>query len=448
MKALNYINLGWQRLLSYEVKGGGFEWFGHAPAHNVLTAYGLMEFSDMAKVYDVDKAVITRTRDWLYSGQQPDGSWKPQASGHGGLTDALAGATLRTTAYIAWALAETGEADPRLTRAIDYVSRTVRPTDDPYTLALCANALVAARHSEAKRVVDLLVAAKMTEGKLVHWDSTGTGVTYSRGDSLDVETTALAAYALIRANSHVDDAHAALDWLIAKKDPRGTWYSTQATVAAMRALLAGTDGRTGSVEGNVNVTVTANGQVAKEILITPDTGDVYRLVSLRPLVRKGQNRVAIEAAGKGNLAYQVVATHYVPWTNGAAAPEKEMDINVDYDSTALKKDDMLTCRVTVRYNRPGAANMTIVDLGVPPGFEVVPDGFERLKKDGVIERWSMTGRQVILYFDSIAGGKPVRFSYQLRAKFPVKVKTPPSSVYQYYDPKVRDEAAPVTLTVM
>ncbi len=53
-KAEGYIANGYQRLLTFEVPGGGFSWFGQAPANKILTAYGLMEFNDMAKVSDVD----------------------------------------------------------------------------------------------------------------------------------------------------------------------------------------------------------------------------------------------------------------------------------------------------------------------------------------------------------------------------------------------------------
>ena len=67
----------------------------------------------------------------------------------------------------------------------------------------------------------------------------------------------------------------------------------------------------------------------------------------------------------GDLDYQIVATHYVPWRDGPQA-EREMTIDVRYDTTTLKKGDVVTCRVTVRYNRPGTAHMTIVDLGIPP----------------------------------------------------------------------------------
>ena len=81
-KAEGYIASGYQRLLTFEVPGGGFSWFGNAPANKILTSYGLMEFSDMSKVHDVDARVIQRTQQWLASQQQPDGSWRPDASVH------------------------------------------------------------------------------------------------------------------------------------------------------------------------------------------------------------------------------------------------------------------------------------------------------------------------------------------------------------------------------
>ncbi|MEA3396806.1 MAG: alpha-2-macroglobulin family protein, partial [Chloroflexota bacterium] len=42
LKAEQYLNLGYQRLTTFEVQGGGFSLFGDAPADRMLTAYGLM----------------------------------------------------------------------------------------------------------------------------------------------------------------------------------------------------------------------------------------------------------------------------------------------------------------------------------------------------------------------------------------------------------------------
>ena len=55
--------------------GGGFDWYGRARRRTTLTAYGLMEFEDMAKVHDVDPSLIARTRDWLIKQRRNDGSW-------------------------------------------------------------------------------------------------------------------------------------------------------------------------------------------------------------------------------------------------------------------------------------------------------------------------------------------------------------------------------------
>ena len=77
-RARQYIHLGYQRLLSFEIAGGGFDWFGRPPANRTLTAYGLMEFQDMARVHDVDSTLIERTRRWLLDQQRPDGSREPE----------------------------------------------------------------------------------------------------------------------------------------------------------------------------------------------------------------------------------------------------------------------------------------------------------------------------------------------------------------------------------
>ena len=117
-KAEGYIANGYQRLLTFEVPGGGFSWFGQTPANKILTSYGLMEFSDMAKVSEVDPRLIQRTGDWLARQQQPDGSWKPDTAFiNEGATNRYNSDVLRITAYIAWSLANTGYQGPAVEKA-------------------------------------------------------------------------------------------------------------------------------------------------------------------------------------------------------------------------------------------------------------------------------------------------------------------------------------------
>jgi uncharacterized protein YfaS (alpha-2-macroglobulin family) len=64
LKAESLIAAGYQRLLTFEHKSGGFSWFGEqdAMADISVTAFGLMEFADMSKVQEVDEAMVARTQ--------------------------------------------------------------------------------------------------------------------------------------------------------------------------------------------------------------------------------------------------------------------------------------------------------------------------------------------------------------------------------------------------
>src|SRR5262249_48367735 len=131
---------GYQRLLTFEVPGGGFSWFGQAPANKILTSYGLMEFSDMSKVHDVDPKVIQRTQEWLAGQQQADGSWKPDTNFiNEGATNRYNSDVLRITAYIAWSLENTGFQGPAVEKAKQYVEQHMNGKADAYTLAVVAN---------------------------------------------------------------------------------------------------------------------------------------------------------------------------------------------------------------------------------------------------------------------------------------------------------------------
>lgn len=447
MKALEFINLGYQRLLTFEVAGGGFEWYGNPPADPVLTAYGLMEFTDMSGIVDVDAALIGRTRRWLASRQLDDGSWEFSSRRVRHDTSVDGDIALRTTAYVAWALAGAGEEGETVAGALDFIQSRASGTEDPYTLALCANALLAGgKENEARKVLAWLDGMKQKEKGRVFWKSSTRGVTFSQGPSLDIEATALAALAFLEAGFGTADAHEALTWLVEQKDPAGTWHTTQTTVHVMRALLLGTNPAASTTEP-LRVTVAVNGEVAEKLVIPPGDQDLLRLVPLGRLMQDGRNTVSIDMNGRGALAYQIKSTHFEPWDRPDSEAPEQLSIDVAYDTRSLRRDDRLTLSVTVTCRRPGSAAMTIVDLGIPPGFALIPETLELLKKNGLVENYSSTPRQVILYCREIENGKPITFDLGLRALFPVRVKTPPSSVYPYYEPELRDEAEPVDLVV-
>lgn len=447
MKAEEYINVGYQRLLSYEVKGGGFEWFGNEPANRLLTAFGLMEFKDMSEVYEVDPDVLTRTQRWLLSKQEDDGSWSPDERYlHMETWRRLKNTNLLVTAYLTWALLESGFEGDRVERGVRYLNEHLDQAEEPYSLALCANALTSfdPKLREVRTVLDKLMEKKVEENGAVYWKSEVASVTFSRGKGADIETTSLVAYALIRSGIHTEIANKALTFLIRSKDPHGTWGSTQGTILALKALLASLRGS--REDTDCRVTIKVNGKEAETLRITREDAEVMRIVDLKEYTVEGQNSVELSLKGEGSPLYEICSRYYLPWVGEPAPKEELLSIAVEYDRTELTANDLVTCSVKVSNNRPGTADMVIVDLGIPPGFEVqTPDLDEFV---GVkFEKYNLTGRQIILYLDKVVSGKPVEFSFRLRAKFPLRAKTRTSRVYEYYNPDVETVIAPVELAV-
>jgi hypothetical protein len=450
-KAEGFIANGYQRLLTFEAPGGGFSWFGRAPANKILTAYGLMEFADMAKVWDVDPKLIQRTQQWLAGQQQADGSWKPDTGFiNEGVTNRYNSDLLRITAYTAWALENTGHQGPAVERARQFVGLHIGDRTDAYTLAVLAN--FAADYGKDReftgRAMQLLLDARTEKDEQVWWTADETGM-YGTGASAAVETTGLAVQALLKWGQASATAAKALAYLASKKTGAGTWGTTQATIMALRALLLATDKSSADVRGTVEITL--NGKPVEKLTLTADNNDLLHQFVFKGVDAKAANQVAIRFDGKGGLAYQVVGRYFLPWNEKPAA--EALSIEVAYDRTRLAQDDIATATATVKNNLPKSANMVMVDLGIPPGFDLLTEDLQAYqeqsagRKGGRLEKFNLTATQAILYFDSIPAGDTVKLSFRLHAKYPIRARTFQSRVYEYYDPDVNSVANPVQLEV-
>ena len=448
MQAETYVGTGYQRLLTFEVPGGGFSLFGNPPAQVFLTAYGLMEFSDMAKVYPVDEALIKRTAKWLLDRQAADGTWGEEGYSEHWQIDSKA----PTTAYIVWSLIEAGfEDSAELGRAISYLRESALQQQDAYSMALVANALAAhdPNHAMTKAAIDRLYEMRVQEGDVVYWATQAASFMGATGKSGSLETTALAAMALMRAGMHPDAVSGALAYLVQGKDAWGTWSTTQATILSLKALLLSTE-KSGKATGQSTVRVSLNQEQTQEIAIDDKNADVVHLVTFdHGFSSSGTNRVQIELAGGGNLMYQVATRYYLPWSQVPPTPKAEelIAIELSYDRTAMAVNDEVTVNVRARLNREGTAKMTLIDLGVPPGFTVMTEDLAKLVENKAVARYELTGRQIIVYLEDFSSDKPVAFSYRLRARFPMRAQTPPSSAYDYYNPAAETVKAPLGIVV-
>src|SRR6266404_894249 len=214
MKSEQYLNVGYQKLLTFERPGGGFDWWGNGEPLVWLSAYGLQEFNDMAKVYPIDRGVIDRTQAWLMKQRGPDGTWSKIGATHGESITRMGDPKLLLTSYVVWALADSGFKGKELQKSIDYIRTEVKKANNAYILALAANALAAwdANDDSTLEVLKKLATFKkdLPEQKALCFPAGGQSLSYARGDSMTIETTALTALAMLRTKQFANDASKAL----------------------------------------------------------------------------------------------------------------------------------------------------------------------------------------------------------------------------------------------
>jgi uncharacterized protein YfaS (alpha-2-macroglobulin family) len=449
MKCEQAINLGYQGLLTFQTSGGGFAWFSRGEPQTVLTAYGIFEMSDMNKVYPIDTSVIARAVDWILKRQNRDGSWEPEGLPHYWQTTPAG--KVGATAYVLWALSEAGVEKSRLAKAREFVANHTGEAKDSYMMALCANALISydANDAAGRALCAELENTAIVSGDTAMWNSTGTGWSHSRGETVGVEATGMAALALMRARGNPIIIIKALTTLIRARDGQGSWGSTQSTILAMKALLEASRSPLGGVKGTATARISVNGQDAGTMTFTEQNADVLQQTNLSRFLTRGENIVAIEMDGEASLTYQMTQRHYMPWNGAKPSAQKSgpLTLDVTYDKTTVAVNENIRCDVRMTYSGAQATFMVIVTAGIPPGFGVEEGDLQKLVEQKRIEKYSLTGRQVQIYLGDVKPNEPVKFSFGMRAKYPVRAQAPSSEAYEYYTPENRATAKPVEINV-
>jgi hypothetical protein len=312
-----------------------------------------------------------------------------------------------------------------------------------------ANALVAFDPDDAaaQAVLTRLHEGRIVDGDTVYWQGQGESTTYGSGDVMTIETTALAAYAMLRAGVYSEDMGGAASFLVGQKDSFGNWHTTQATILTLRFMLAMVE--MASQPGPATVSIFAHDELVETLEIDEATSDVLRLVDLGEQTVEGENALRIDIEGDSSYLYQIVTRYYAPWDSEDGAPaDGPLSLEVSYDRTTLAVDEMVTATVEVTNTVPeSTAKMVLVDLGIPPGFELITDTLKTAVKEGRLQKFEKTARQLILYIEAIPADTPFNISYQLKAQYPLVASSGESETHPYYTPDNSTQTEPVEFVV-
>ncbi|GMU41980.1 MAG: hypothetical protein AMXMBFR23_28460 [Chloroflexota bacterium] len=415
------LDKGHDRLRSFECKQQGYEWFGQDPAHEALTAYGLLEFTAMSKVRAVDADMLGRTRQWLLGQRDGKGGFKRERRAlHTWVEDRAA-----SNAYITWALVST--AGPKgLEDELLSVEDVAHGSEDSYVIALTANAMqLGGRADAAKLFLDKLAKAQGADGGV---DGGVNSIVGSRGEALRIETTALAVLAWLRSPAHEAQVERAVAWL-ADVCKGGRYGSTQSTVLALQAIVA-YDAARAAPRAPGTVRLLVDGKLIGAAPFDATTKGALELPDFSATLTPGAHTITVEMEGGSPMPL----TGAVTWSDASPASSKECVVALEtkLNDGEVREGAVTEVDVTVRNTSSEAVPTPIAIVGVPGGLEPRHDQLKELVKAGTIAAYEVRGRDVVLYWRDLGAGKSVRLPISLVAAIPGTFTGPASRAYLYY----------------
>ena len=471
-KAKKLLNAGYQKLIGFESADKGYEWFGANPAHEALTAYGLMEFVDMAKVMPVDEAMIKRTRDWLLLRRDGNGGFKRNDKA----LDSFGRAPAPTTnAYIVWSLLESGEKPETLSKEIAAIKQQALETDDNYVVSLAANILYLSGDNAGATALSKKLAAAVNKAGAI--GGAVTSITQSGGDALLIETTSLALLAwmkgvyknsdfFVSARKHraqnpsvqvlhedssteltqqsrkkrivgdarKDDAQWAalievsMKWLF-ERSQSGRFGSTQSTILALKAINA-YDAARAQPKNPGSVQLFVNGKpFGKAVAFNKDSKGAIELPDIAAALTPGEHQLALKMqdGSKMPFAFEVIYNTSLPISSESTL----INLVTRLSDTEVNEGESLEMEAVVTVGEKNAPT-PIAIIGIPAGLEVRYDQLKELVGAARISAYEVIGREVILYWRALKAGEKRIIPISLIAAIPGAYTGPASRAYLYY----------------
>ena len=302
-KARDLLEASYKKLTGFESRTKGYEWFGADPGHEALTAYGLMQFTDMAQVRSVDKDMLDRTRAWLLSRRDGNGGFSRNSQGPRQLRR-------RTGGYhecVHCVGADRIRREGSRTRKSPSVKASATSTQDSYIVALAANILHATGdHAGARQLMDKLAKSQDAAGNV---KGAVTSITRSGGDALAIETTALSVLAWMREPSYAANVEKGLKWIV-ESNKSGRFGSTQSTILALRAIVA-YDAAHARPKAPGRVVLTVDGKtVGSPLAFTANTQGALVLPEFASELGPGKHTVALRMEDGSSMPFSMSVKYH------------------------------------------------------------------------------------------------------------------------------------------
>ncbi|MBK7994842.1 MAG: carboxypeptidase regulatory-like domain-containing protein [Blastocatellia bacterium] len=454
-KAINYLNLGYNRLLSYYNKDGGFSYWGNDPSDLALTAYALEFLTDAKEIIFVNEDLIKDNLDWLLSQQNDNGSWQPKELGVNE-SKYFALQTALITKALAKIVDKNNESEiAKLNKALNYLEKTA--LDEPYLLACYAQA---ASHlgdkTKSLQAINKLRKLSKSSKKGYSWAINGYTPFYGWGLTGEIETTAIVLQSLIEQTDISNKGELLKDqtvnqtllFLLNNKDRYGVWLSSQATINVLKAMMS----IISQAENNINnkAEIYVNNKLAK-IIKLPLINEIANPINLdlTEFITEARNKIEIRQAQGSS---QIVSKYYLPWEiynlQSKDSENKELLFFVDFDKTNSIVNEDITCLVKVGRYSQNSQGMLLAEIGLPPGVSLERADLEKAKKDlnGQFSHYDILPDRLVVYLWP-SKNTALDFSFRFSGRFAINALNTRSVLYDYYNPEANVTIAPIRFVI-
>jgi hypothetical protein len=462
-----FLQSGYQKLANFEcgepgkenVKGG-YDWFGAAaPPQAALTAYGLLQFRDLAKVHAVDDSMLRRTEQYLLDQRDGKGGFQRVPSAIdplGRLPEHIA------NAYIVWALTESGVRE-NLDTELAALSKQCKTSTDPYFLALVGMSHInRGKAGPGIEILRQLQGFQRDDGQIA---GAKTSITGSQGRDLAVETTSLAILGWLMADrpgQFNGNLESALKWLGRQRQGQGGYGGTQATVLALKAMLAHSQRNPRALQGgearlSMRQPVLAPGRVldpreADHFTFPARAQDPFKLTLRDGLALPGKNVIHLEVTAGNTLPYTLTWSYRT--LKPANDPKAPVKLSTGLDNDRAKQGETVKLHATIENVSGQGQGMAVAVLGLPSGLSI-PDGASQLKalaqwqndRPGKIAAWELRGRELVLYWRELAPNPKIEIDLDLICRLPGLYHGPASRAYLYYDDERKSWTEPLNIRI-
>jgi alpha-2-macroglobulin-like protein len=414
-KALDYIESGYKRLIGFETSQDGFEWFGHTPPHEALTAYGLLEFTDMQEFVNVDKAMLDRTKKFLLDRRDGKGTFSLANKGY----DQFASVPNKiANIYIVYALIQAG-IGKEIQKEYETAIKNALASKDGYQLAMMA--IAAHNMKDAAAYKSLLGELHQLETK--ESLNAETSVVNSRSASLRVETNSLYAIALMKATSpDLGKVAELISKILAEKNYYG-YGSTQSTVMALQAIVNYSK-LAGLISGDTAVSFIIN------------TVPVSDYSTVKEQVKEGNNTFTVNYSQIDKAVPYGLEVSYSTYTP-PNSEQTELQLATSLKVTETKVGETIRMEISATNTKAALQPMAIAKIGIPAGLSAQPWQLKEIMEKNKAAYYEIFDNYVVFYWMGFAPQETKTISLDLKAEVPGIYRAKASTVYLYYTPEFK-----------